>query len=41
MQVAAALARRGERLPMAHTIEVLDASLRGHRVETLTEPDRR
>ncbi len=29
MQVATTLARMGERLPVAHTIQVLDASLRG------------
>jgi glycolate oxidase iron-sulfur subunit len=29
MQVAATLARTGERMPVAHTIQVLDASIRG------------
>ena len=29
MQVAATLARLGERLPVAHTVQVLDASIRG------------
>ncbi|HZI97436.1 MAG TPA: heterodisulfide reductase-related iron-sulfur binding cluster [Actinomycetales bacterium] len=35
MQVAAALERRGARMPMAHTIEVLDASIRGLPVNEL------
>jgi glycolate oxidase iron-sulfur subunit len=35
MQVQAALSRRGTSMPMAHTVEVLDASLRGHSVESL------
>jgi glycolate oxidase iron-sulfur subunit len=35
MQVSAALARRGTTLAMAHTVEVLDASLRGAPVESL------
>jgi glycolate oxidase iron-sulfur subunit len=29
MQVATTLARMGTRLPVAHTIQVLDASIRG------------
>jgi glycolate oxidase iron-sulfur subunit len=33
MQVAAALARTGERMPVAHTVQVLDASIRGVPVE--------
>ena len=35
MQVSAAFARRGAAMAMAHTVEVLDASLRGHPVESL------
>ncbi len=35
MQVATTLARMGKRLPVAHTIQVLDASLRGVPVEQL------
>jgi glycolate oxidase iron-sulfur subunit len=35
MQIASALAARGLRLPMRHTAEVLDASLRGADVSTL------
>ncbi|CAN5174632.1 heterodisulfide reductase-related iron-sulfur binding cluster [soil metagenome] len=35
MQVATTLARMGERLPVAHTIQVLDASLRGVPLEEL------
>ncbi len=35
MQVATTLARMGERMPVAHTIQVLDASLRGVPVDTL------
>jgi glycolate oxidase iron-sulfur subunit len=35
MQVATTLARMGERLPVAHTVQVLDASLRGVPVEQL------
>jgi glycolate oxidase iron-sulfur subunit len=35
MQVSAAFARRGAAMSMAHTVEVLDASLRGHGVESL------
>jgi glycolate oxidase iron-sulfur subunit len=30
LQISAALRRRGVELPVAHTVEVLDASLRGH-----------
>jgi glycolate oxidase iron-sulfur subunit len=36
MQVAASLDRLGRRLDLAHTIEVLDASMRGHTVAQLT-----
>ncbi|MGW5642312.1 glycolate oxidase subunit GlcF [Saccharopolyspora sp. NPDC003752] len=35
MQIRTALERRGERLAMAHTVQVLDASIRGRGVETL------
>ncbi|MCI2416694.1 4Fe-4S dicluster domain-containing protein [Saccharopolyspora sp. K220] len=35
MQIRTALERRGERLAMAHTVQVLDASISGHRVESL------
>ncbi|MGP4020444.1 (Fe-S)-binding protein [Saccharopolyspora sp. 5N708] len=35
MQIRTALQRRGERLAMAHTVQVLDASISGQRVETL------
>jgi glycolate oxidase iron-sulfur subunit len=35
MQVATTLARMGERLPVAHTVQVLDASIRGIPVERL------
>jgi len=35
MQVAATLARLGGRLPVAHTVQVLDASIRGVSVEQL------
>jgi glycolate oxidase iron-sulfur subunit len=35
MQVAAALRRRGGRIGLAHTVEVLDASLRGLPVASL------
>ena len=35
MQVATTLARMGERLPVAHTVQVLDASIRGVPVEQL------
>jgi glycolate oxidase iron-sulfur subunit len=38
MQVSAAFARRGAAMPMAHTVEVLDASLRGHDVNSLLPP---
>jgi glycolate oxidase iron-sulfur subunit len=40
MQVSAAFARRGATMPMAHTVEVLDASLRGHDVESLVPSPR-
>ena len=33
MQVAATLARTGERMPVAHTVQVLDAAIRGVPVE--------
>jgi glycolate oxidase iron-sulfur subunit len=36
MQVAAALRRTGGHIALAHTVEVLDASLRGHSIEELT-----
>jgi hypothetical protein len=36
MQVASSLQRQGTRIGMAHTIEVLDASIRGLPVDTLT-----
>ena len=35
MQVATTLARMGERMPVAHTVQVLDASIRGVAVERL------
>ena len=38
LQIAAALAARGIRLPMAHIAEVLDASLRGVPVSKLLAP---
>jgi glycolate oxidase iron-sulfur subunit len=38
MQVAAALRRNGGSISLAHTVEVLDASLRGLPVRTLTGP---
>ncbi|WP_243792340.1 glycolate oxidase subunit GlcF [Saccharopolyspora gloriosae] len=37
MQIRAALERRGEALPMAHTVQVLDASIRGATVDTLLD----
>jgi glycolate oxidase iron-sulfur subunit len=37
MQIRAALQRRGEQLPMAHTAQVLDASLHGMGVERLLD----
>ncbi len=40
MQVAAALRRNGGSIALAHTVEVLDASLRGRPVQTLTSTDR-
>ena len=36
MQVAAALRRNGGHIALAHTVEVLDASLRGRPREELT-----
>jgi len=36
MQVAAALRRTGGHIALAHTVEVLDDSLRGHSIEELT-----
>jgi glycolate oxidase iron-sulfur subunit len=38
MQVTAALARRGAAMPMAHTVEVLEASLLGSPVTSLLRP---
>jgi glycolate oxidase iron-sulfur subunit len=38
MQVASALDRQGTVIAMAHTIEVLDASLRGLPLDTLIGP---
>ncbi|GAA0516116.1 glycolate oxidase iron-sulfur subunit [Saccharopolyspora subtropica] len=35
MQIRTALERRGEHLPMAHTVQVLDASIRGAGVDSL------
>ncbi|WP_019855286.1 (Fe-S)-binding protein [Actinopolyspora mortivallis] len=35
MQIGAALRRRGERMPVAHTVQVLDAAVRGLPAETL------
>jgi hypothetical protein len=35
MQIASALAARGTRLPMMHTAEVLDSSIRGVDISTL------
>ena len=35
MQVATTLARMGERMPVAHTVQILDASIRGLPVEEL------
>jgi len=37
MQVATTLARMGKRMPVAHTVQVLDASIRGVPVEELLE----
>jgi len=37
MQVAAALRRNGGHIALAHTVEVLDASLRGHSIKELTD----
>jgi glycolate oxidase iron-sulfur subunit len=37
MQVATTLARMGERMPVAHTVQVLDASIRGVPVEDLLD----
>jgi glycolate oxidase iron-sulfur subunit len=39
MQVASALRRQGTQIPMAHTIEVLDASIRGLPAGALVTPD--
>ena len=36
LQIATAMRRRGERIPVAHTAEVLDASIRGIGKESLT-----
>jgi glycolate oxidase iron-sulfur subunit len=38
MQVAASLQRSGNRMAMAHTVEVLDASLRGLPADSLGTP---
>jgi glycolate oxidase iron-sulfur subunit len=38
MQVASSLQRQGTRIGMAHTVEVLDASLRGLPVSALGTP---
>ncbi len=35
MQIASAARRRGAQLPVAHTVEVLDASIRGLPVTSL------
>ena len=35
MQIRTSLERRGEKLPMAHTVQVLDASIRGLGVDAL------
>jgi hypothetical protein len=37
MQLRDALARRGQRLPMAHVAEVLDAAVRGAQPRELLE----
>jgi len=37
MQVATTLARMGKRMPVAHTVQVLDASIRGVPVEELLD----
>jgi glycolate oxidase iron-sulfur subunit len=37
MQVATTLARMGKRMPVAHTVQVLDASIRGVPVEEVLE----
>lgn len=37
MQIAAAVERRGERLPVAHIVEVLDASISGRGPDVLTD----
>ncbi len=41
MQVSTALARIGEQVPVAHTVQVLDASLRGLPVEAVLDAARR
>ena len=38
MQIRAALERRGQRLPMAHVAEVLDASIQGRDPAQLLDP---
>jgi glycolate oxidase iron-sulfur subunit len=38
MQVTSAIERSSHPMGMAHTVEVLDASIRGLPVETLTQP---
>jgi glycolate oxidase iron-sulfur subunit len=37
LQISAALERRGEALPTAHTVEMLDASIRGVPVTALLD----
>ena len=39
LQIAAALRRRGVELPVAHTVEVLDASLGGHSPNSLLDSE--
>jgi glycolate oxidase iron-sulfur subunit len=36
LQLQAALARRGHKIPVVHTIQILDASLRGQSIDSLT-----
>jgi glycolate oxidase iron-sulfur subunit len=40
MQIGSAFQRRGDRIGMAHTVEVLDASIRGLPVGALVGPER-
>jgi glycolate oxidase iron-sulfur subunit len=37
LQIQASLKRMGHSMPMAHPVEVLDASIRGEPVETLLD----